>query len=120
MAITYQWVIQQMVTKPTEDGLQDVVIQANWLYRGIDTDDSEKIIAAVTENGQTPFNTPPNPDTFIPYADLTEAEVISWIEANVDMVQLNALIDYDIEQVLNPPVVILPLPWEQQTVVTIV
>ena len=29
MAITYQWVIQQMVTKPTEDGLQDVIIQAN-------------------------------------------------------------------------------------------
>jgi hypothetical protein len=36
------------------------------------------------------------------------------------MVQLNALIDYDIEQVLNPPVVILPLPWEQQPVNNIV
>jgi hypothetical protein len=116
MAITYQWVIQQMVTKPTEDGLQDVVIQANWLYRGIDTDDTGKIIAVVAESGQTPFTTPPNPDTFIPYVDLTEAQVIAWIEANVDMVQLNALIDYDIEQVLNPPVVILPLPWEQQTI----
>lgn len=112
MAITYQWIIQQMVTKPSEDGLQDVVIQANWLYRGNLINDEGKIEASATESGQTPFTTPPNPETFIPYADLTEAEVISWIEANVNMTELNALIDYDIEQILNPPVVILPLPWE--------
>ena len=56
-----------------------------------------------------------NPN-FVPYADLTEADVIGWINASTDnQANYYANIDGQIESQINPPVSPenTPLPWNQ-------
>jgi hypothetical protein len=51
---------------------------------------------------------------FIPYADLTEADVIGWINDQTDnQANYYANIDAQINSLINPPVtpVNTPLPW---------
>ena len=78
MALTYTWAITSLA-KTNEADLQNVIVQTTWTCTGTDEDGDSG-----TFNGATPFplNTV-NPDDFIPYEDLTEADVISWVQAVV-------------------------------------
>jgi hypothetical protein len=54
----------------------------------------------------------PDPESFIPYADLTQEQVLGWIWANgVDKDATEAAVLQQIENQKNPPVVAPPLPW---------
>jgi hypothetical protein len=49
---------------------------------------------------------------FTPYADLTQDQVLGWIwTAGVDKVNVELDLASQIELQVNPPVVVLPLPW---------
>ncbi|MGI9192591.1 MAG: hypothetical protein ACR2IL_10770, partial [Chitinophagaceae bacterium] len=51
---------------------------------------------------------------FTPYAELTEAEVIGWLEAAMGEETLAAQVtalDKQIADQINPPVIRPPLPW---------
>jgi len=78
MALTYTWAITSLA-KTNEADLQNVIVQTTWTCTGTDEDGDSG-----TFNGATPFplNTV-NPDDFIPYEDLTEADVIGWVQAVV-------------------------------------
>lgn len=49
-------------------------------------------------------------DTFIPFAELTEATVIDWVKEKLDLVSLEANLDAQIEAQKNP-VTASGLPW---------
>ena len=49
-------------------------------------------------------------DTFIPFAELTEATVIDWVKEKLDLVSLEASLDAQIEAQKNP-VTASGLPW---------
>jgi hypothetical protein len=56
----------------------------------------------------------PNPDDFTPYEDLTLNQVLGWIWANgVDKDATEAAVQTQIDNLINPPVVTLPIPWNQ-------
>lgn len=78
MALTYTWAITSL--KKTTDGtLDNVVVQSTWTCTGTDEDGDSG-----TFNGATPFPlSTVDPATFIPYEDLTEADVLGWIQAVV-------------------------------------
>ena len=50
-------------------------------------------------------------ETFTPYADLTFQQVWGWVSAIVNMDDMKASLDKQIEAQVNPPIVSPPLPW---------
>lgn len=106
--ITYQWIIVQLDCKPSVDGLQDYVVVCHYRYNGT----YENIVKEVY--GTCSFEVDPEKPNYIPYADLTEDDIIGWLEASLDVDALQNNIATQIEDVLNPPIVVLPLPWLPQ------
>ena len=96
--------------------IDNVVVQTTWTCTGTDEDGDSG-----TFNGATPFSlTTVDPATFIPYEDLTEADVLGWIEAVV----VGSYKDHVDEQInkqialIKDPVVDVPngdFPWEEPT-----
>ena len=104
MAIEYKWIIVQLDTKPKEDGLQDVVSVVHWRRSATDGTYSSESYGAMA------CATPSSTD-FTAYPDLTEAQVESWLEAGLDVQTIDAGLVANIESQINPPIVVLPLPW---------
>lgn len=51
-------------------------------------------------------------DSFTPYADLTQEQVLSWVWANgVDQAATEAAVEAQIQAQITPAVVTPPLPW---------
>jgi hypothetical protein len=102
----YKWVISAMDTAPSEDGLTDVVKTVHWRYQAQDAEYFADVYGSMS------CNTPSQTD-FTAYPDLTEDQVISWLEAGNDVDALKANLDAQIENQKNPPIVNLPLPWAE-------
>ena len=106
------WIIERLLVKPTEGSYTDVVITADWRCNGIETTgsgDTEKTYSG-TCYGSCSF-APPS-DSFTPYPDLTQDQVLGWCFANgVDKTAIEANVSQQIQNQINPPVVVLPLPW---------
>jgi hypothetical protein len=101
----FQWVIPQdsMVTALAVDNLTDVVIQVN-AYR---------MISDETTSTQIPVCvglTPPT-EGFIPYADLTQQIVEGWLNASTDVAALDAELETQLDNIINPKTIVLPNPF---------
>jgi hypothetical protein len=83
----------------------DVVVEAAWTCTGTDG----TYYAAISGLTRIIFDGGPD---YTPYTDLTEEQVLSWIySSGVDQSSVQAQIDNQIELQVNPPIVVLPLPW---------
>lgn len=105
---TYTWAVTALYTE-TIAGEQNYVVIANYLVLGGDGTYGAEIsnIARFSTESVSPF---------IPYEDLTEADVIGWIQADLGtdgVDNLYACIQGQIDSQINPPVVPVntPLPW---------
>lgn len=107
MAIEYKWIIVQLDTKPQEDGLQDVVSVVHWRRNATDGTYS------VESYGTMPCSTPSSTD-FTAYPDLTISQVESWLDAGLDVEAIDSNLADKIDLLINPPIVVLPLPWLKQ------
>ena len=110
--ITLSWIIERLLVKPTEGSYTNVVVTADWRCNSVETvgtgDDAKTYYG--TCYGSCSF-APPT-ENFTPYADLTEQQVLDWCFANgVDKTAIEANVTAQIEAQINPPVVVLPLPW---------
>jgi hypothetical protein len=106
---TYQWVINQLDTAPTEDGLTDVVVVVHWTRTAETFFGGEPI--NVSCYGTMPCTTPSLTD-FTAYPDLTYEQVCGWLDAGLDVASIDLGLDKQIENIINPPIVVLPLPWQ--------
>ena len=114
MAIVYNWVVSSMIEYPTTpDNLTDVVFQVNW-RRGASTIVDEKNYY-VDVFGVLPVPAP-SPENFTPYADLTFEQVCGWLEAGLNTEEIDAGLAVQLQNLINPPAVSLPLPWQQQPI----
>jgi len=107
MANAYAWVIEAMDCVPQEDGQTDVVITVHWRQNATDGTYNATVYGTV---GLT--YTPGSP--FTPYADLTQDQVIGWVQDVLgpdQVIALEANVAAQIEAQINPPVVTPPLPW---------
>jgi hypothetical protein len=105
MANTYQWIISQLDTAPSQDGLTDVVKTVHWRRSASDGEGhSAEIYGAM--GCATPSET-----DFTAYPDLTFEQICQWLENGNNVEQLNATLDTQIENIINPPIIVLPLPW---------
>ena len=98
------WIIERLLVKPVEGTLTDVVINADWRCNG-----SQESYSG-TCYGSCSFAPPTG--SFTPYPDLTQEQVLDWCYANgVDKSAIESNVTAQIEAQINPPVVVLPLPW---------
>ena len=101
------WIIEQLWVKPSEGPLQDVVVTAAWRCNG--SQDGHK----GTCYGTATFSAP-DPNAFIPYPQLTEEEVLGWVWASgINKASTEASVQKQIDDQINPPVIVPPLPWTQ-------
>ena len=104
------WIIERLLTKPVEGSLTDVVITADWRCNG--SQDSY----SGTCYGSCSFAPPTG--SFTPYPDLTQEQVLGWCYANgVDKTAIEANVTQQIQNQIDPPVVVLPLPWVPPVIV---
>jgi hypothetical protein len=109
MAITNTWAVVQMDAYPEEDGETDVVFNVHWTLTGTDGTYSGSVYGSqgVAIDPDAPFT---------PYADLTEAQVVGWVQAALGEEQVasyEANVAQQIADQINPPVVTPPLPWSE-------
>ena len=105
MSISYTWKIENMSTQKELDNYTDVVIEVGWSCVGTDG----TYFASVPGLTRITFN---DTSTYTPYSDLTEEQVLNWIySSGVDEASVQAQINTQIDLQINPPIVILPLPW---------
>ena len=106
------WIIERLLVRKVEGTYSDVVITADWRCNGTETTgsgDTEKTYSG-TCYGSCSF-APPT-DAFTPYPDLTQDQVLGWCYANgVDKTAIEANVTAQIQNQIDPPVVVLPLPW---------
>ena len=107
MANVYTWTITAMDCSTTETN-PDTVITAHWTCAGTCTESEKTYNASVYS---TCSFAPPE-GAFTPYADLTQEQVLGWCWANgVDKDTTEAAVGNQLANLVNPPVVTPPLPW---------
>ena len=110
--MTILWLIERLLVKPTEGSETNVVITADWRCSGTETTGSKDTEQTYNGTcfGQCSFAPPTG--SFTPYEDLTQEQVLQWCYENgVDQSAIEANVTAQIENQINPPVVVLPLPW---------
>ena len=107
---TFKWVVSQMDTAPSEDGLTDVVKVVHWRYQAEQVDGDKTYNAEVY--GAMACATPSDTD-FTAYDDLTFDQVCEWLAAGNDVDAMELNLDTQIANLKNPPIINLPLPWEK-------
>ena len=76
MAATITWTVTEMTCYPEAEGQPDVVFGVYWVCKGVQDTYSTQVAAP------SACNIPLPTASFIPYADLTQEQVLNWIWAN--------------------------------------
>ena len=92
MANTYKWTINALDAKISHDSNDNVINTIHWGYSAVDNDDATKIASSIGTHSVVY-----DADNFTEYADITEANVIAWLEAGLDVEAMKASLDSQIE-----------------------
>ena len=102
------WYINQMDSLPVDGDLKDFVINVHWNRNAKETINGVEYFASVY--GSQSFSKD-DVTNFIPYENLTYDIVCGWLDASMDVEALDLNLDAQIENQVNPPVIVLPLPF---------
>lgn len=102
---TFTTTVTQMYTLPQEAGQTDVVVNVQYLVTGVDGTYTANI-------GFSQQFTIQQGESFTPYAQLTEAQVVGWADPQT-VSNMQACVQGQINSMINPPVspTSQPLPW---------
>ena len=105
MATTITWNISALDCVPQAPEGADYVVTAHWNLSGTDGTYSGSVYSTCS------FPVVQG-ESFTPYADLTQDQVLGWCWANgVDKDSAEAAVAQQIQNQINPPIVSPPLPW---------
>jgi hypothetical protein len=109
MATTnFLWVISSLDCAVESEGLPNVINVIHWRYQATQVDGDKTYNAEVY--GAMGCATPSDTD-FTAYDDLTFDKVCEWLVAGNNVEAMESNLDTQIENLKNPPIVNLPLPW---------
>lgn len=98
----YKWVISNLVAKIQDGELENIIETVHWRYQAIE---GELIVDVYGSVGLEA----PDAESFKPFEQVTESDVISWLEAKLDIDQLQKGLDAKLEAIKNPTHVNLQL-----------
>jgi len=101
------WIVEQMSCYPTYQGQTDVVFNVAWRANAVDGSYSATNCgtAGITYAEGSPYT---------PYPELTQDQVLGWVQVTLGQEQVDAIeagLTTQINNQINPPVVVLALPW---------
>ena len=102
------WYINQLDCVPQDGTLTDFVVVAHYSRFAKEAINEKEYTASVY--GSQSFSKD-DVANFIPYKDLTYEIVCGWLDASVDVKSLDLNLDGQIEFQVNPPTIVLPLPF---------
>ena len=110
MSTTYTWSVTNLYTIPVTPNEPDYVVTALYILSGTDGTYSAEI------SNSAQFEVISDDPNFTPYANLTEAQVLGWIQTQLGpdgVSNLEACVQGQIDSQANPPVSPenTPLPW---------
>lgn len=109
MSITKQWIIASMQSYPkTADDLTDVICIVDWRRSATTIVDEKEYYTDVYGALSVPA---PDPADFVPYDQVTYDMVCGWLDAGLPVAEIDVNLDVALEQLINPSVVTLPLPF---------
>jgi hypothetical protein len=96
-----KWSIISMESQPSTG----IVVSANWICNG----SQNEFVASIS--GTSVFPEPAS--NYVPYADLTENQVLGWVwsDGGVNQVVTEESVNNAIQIQINPVVIQHPLPW---------
>ena len=97
MAITYKWTINALDAKISHDSNDNVINTIHWGYSAVDNDDATKIAYSIGAHSVTY-----DASNFTEYDSITEADVIAWLEAGLNVEAMKASLDSQIELLKTP------------------
>tara|TARA_Y100000004_G_scaffold13795_1_gene14719 strand:- start:41 stop:361 length:321 start_codon:yes stop_codon:yes gene_type:complete len=102
------WTISQLERNTADGG----VIVAHWRVTEEETvgTGDDAVTYTASSYGSSGFTPDPSASDYIAYADLTEADVIGWVEADVDQDAINTALTEKIDEQKNPTTVD-GVPW---------
>jgi hypothetical protein len=100
MAITYNWTVAELELQTDTGG----VVTAHWR---VNAQDGEYSAGAYGSAGFTPD---PDAAGFVPYDQLTEADVLAWVWGSVDKDEMEANLATKIEA-QKAPATVTGTPW---------
>ena len=102
----FSWNIDNLEIISNHETIQDVIKSVHYTYTGTYGDYSAQISGVVGLD-------PPNTENYIPYQNLTQSEVINWIQTKYDIGLFNKNIIEQIQAQMPTPSVTLiyGLPW---------
>jgi hypothetical protein len=104
--------IYQLTTFDVED-LTNCVLTVSWSVTaplGINGPDGEPMTESIFY--KSTLDLPQNSTSFINYSDLTEQQVIAWIETKPEYTETIKKLELKVKTTQSPPQV-QPLPWAQ-------
>jgi len=117
--MAFTWVISQLDSIPSLDGMDKVISKIHWRaqkdyvtkYKDSEYKDKEYTAFTADTYGALGVDAP-HEASFTPYDEVTKEMVESWLTASLDCEAIEANLDAQIENFLNPPLVAYALPWQ--------
>ena len=115
--MAFDFVISQLDSIPSLDGMDKVISTIHWraqkeYYQP--SGDKNPILSPLLFTADTYGALSvdaPHEASFTPYDEVTKEMVEGWLEAGLDTEAIEANLDAQIENFLNPPIVAYALPW---------
>jgi hypothetical protein len=102
MAVTYSWTFGVPLVAPSENSFTNVVNVAPYTYSATDG------VNTVSVSGNVPLP-PPNAQTFVPFASLTQQNFIDWCTGGLNVPQLQAGLAAGLVSMPAPALVVVPM-----------
>jgi hypothetical protein len=106
--MAFSFLISQLDSIPSLDGMDKVISVIH--YRAQKQYEEDVIHFTADTYGALAVDAP-HEASFTPYDDVTKEMVEGWLADSLDTETIEANLDAQIENFLNPPVVAYPLPW---------
>ena len=117
--MAFNWLISQLDSIPSLDGMDKVIYTIHYRAQKVY---SETIFDAETETSSDKdlftadtygaLSVPaPHEASFTPYDEVTKEMVEGWLTEGLDCEAIEANLDAQIQNFLNPPIVAYALPW---------
>ena len=100
----FSWLISQLDSIPSLDGMDKVISVIHYRAQKQHEDFTADTYGALSVPA-------PHEASFTPYDEVTKEMVEGWLEESLDCEAIEANLDAQIDNFLNPPIVAYPLPW---------
>ena len=107
--MAFNWLVTQLDSIPSLDRMDKVISVIHWRAQKTHQVDGTDVFTADTY-GALAVDAP-HEASFTPYDEVTKEMVEGWLTASLDTEAIEANLDSQIENFLNPPIVNYGLPW---------